>query len=64
MFHQIPFFPGRRGLIIADKCKPGALEAVDYLLQFQRGLTPFDHFGIKLALPALVKDRAGAQGGE
>jgi hypothetical protein len=39
MFYQIPFFPGHGGLIIADKYKPGALEAFDYLLQYQLGCT-------------------------
>lgn len=56
MFHQIPFFPGRKGLIIADKYKPAALEAFDYLLQYQRGYKPFGRHGARIKLPALVKD--------
>ena len=55
MFHEIPFFPGRKGLIIADRFKPAALEAFDYMLQYQRGYQPFQlHGGVKL--PSLVKD--------
>jgi hypothetical protein len=56
MFHQVPFFAGRRGLVIADKYKPAALEAFDYLLQFQRHYRPFDRPGTKIFLPELVKD--------
>jgi hypothetical protein len=56
MFHEVPFYPGRRGLIIADKYKPAALEAFDYLLQFQRGYKPFTRGGTRLQLPQLVKD--------
>ena len=34
MYHDIPFFPGRRGLVIADHYDPAGLEAFDYLVQF------------------------------
>jgi len=56
MFHQVPFYPGQRGLIIADKYKPAALEAFDYLLQFQRGYKPFTRGSTRIMLPRLVKD--------
>lgn len=56
MFHDVPFFPGRRGLVIADKFKPAALEAFDYLLQYQRRYRPFTRHGAGLKLPRLVKD--------
>lgn len=56
MFHDVPFFPGRRGLVIADKFKPAALEAFDYLLQYQRRYKPFTRHGAGLKLPRLVKD--------
>src|SRR5271168_975162 len=55
MFHQVPFLSGGRGLIIADKYKPAALEAFDYLQQFQRDYKPFERHGIKILLPELVK---------
>lgn len=53
MFHSIPFFPGRKGLVIADKYNPAAMEAFGYLLQFQKS---YKSFGGKLKLPRLVKD--------
>jgi hypothetical protein len=56
MFHELPFLPGGRGLIIADKYKPAALEAYDYQLQFQRSYKPFERHGNKILLPKLVKD--------
>ena len=55
MFHEVPFFPGRKGLIIADKFDPAALEAFDFMLQFQRGYAPFGAYG-GIRLPRLVKD--------
>jgi len=56
MFHEVPFFPGRKGLIIANSYKPAALEAFDYLLQFQRRYKPFGRHGAGLRLPRLIKD--------
>jgi len=56
MFHEIPFFPGRKGLIIADKYKPAGWEAFDYIQQFQRTYKPLADHGIRLTLPELVKD--------
>lgn len=56
MFHDVPFFPGKRGLVVADKYKPAALEAFDYLLQFQRRYKPFERHGASIRLPRLVKD--------
>lgn len=56
MFHEVPFFPGRKGLIIADHFDPAALEAFDYLVQFQTGYKPFGLHGAKVKLPRLVKD--------
>jgi hypothetical protein len=56
MFHEVPFFPGRKGLIIADNFDPAALEAFDYMVQFQTGYKPFGMHGCKIKLPRLVKD--------
>lgn len=56
MFHEVPFFPGRKGLIIADNFDPAALEAFDYMVQFQTGYKPFGLHGCKIKLPRLVKD--------
>ena len=56
MFHRVPFYRGQRGLIVADKYKPAALEAFDYLLQFQRGYKPFTRGSTRILLPPLVKD--------
>lgn len=57
MFRKVPFYPGRRGLIIADKYKPAALEAFDYLLQFTRTFKPFRRPGVTpVRLTHLVKD--------
>jgi hypothetical protein len=56
MFHDIPFFPGRKGLIIADRYKPAGFEAFDYLVQFQRTYKSFTREGIRLTLPELVRD--------
>lgn len=56
MFHAVPFFPGRKGLIVADKFKPAGLEAFDYLLQFQRRYRPFTRHGAGLKLDPLIKD--------
>jgi hypothetical protein len=56
MFQDVPFFPGRRGLVIADHYDPAGLEAFDYLVQFQMGYVPFGPFpGAKIALPKLLK---------
>lgn len=41
IFHEVPFFPGRKGFIIADKYRPAALEAFDYLEQFRDHYRPF-----------------------
>jgi hypothetical protein len=56
MFHEIPFWPGRQGLIIADKYKPAGREAFDYIRQFQSTYKPLPGYGIRLTLPELVKD--------
>lgn len=56
MFHRIPFFPGTRGMVVADRYKPAGLEAFDYFLQFQRGYTPFSRHGHEIKLPTLIKD--------
>jgi len=56
MFHEIPFFSGRRGLIIADRYRPAGVEAFGYLLQYQNGYKPFERHGIKILLPELTKN--------
>jgi hypothetical protein len=56
MFHDVAFFPGRRGLIIADSYKPAGLEAFGYLLQYTRGYKAFTRHGAGLKLPTPVKD--------
>jgi hypothetical protein len=56
MFHAVPFFPGRKGLVVADSYKPAGKEAFDYLLQFQRRYKPFTRHGAGIKLPALIKD--------
>lgn len=56
MFHEVPFFPGRRGLVIADKKDPAGLEAFGYLLQYQRRYKPFGRHGASIKLPRLIKD--------
>lgn len=56
MFHDIAFFPGRKGLIVADHYKPAALEAFDYLLQFQQSYTALRRHGVGIKLPVLTQD--------
>src|SRR5271154_6465423 len=56
IFHEVPFLPGRRGLIVADKYKPAALEAFECFLQFLRGYRPFTRGSTRIHLPQLVKD--------
>lgn len=56
MFHEVPFFGGRKGLIVADNFKPAGDEAFDYLLQFQRRYKPFTRHGARMKLPNLIKD--------
>lgn len=56
MFHDVPFFPGRRGLIIADHYKPAAMEAFEYLLQFQKSYKALRRHGVGIKLPALTQD--------
>jgi hypothetical protein len=48
IFHETPFFPGRKAFIIADKYRPAALEAFDYLEQFRDSYRPF---GGRIKLP-------------
>lgn len=52
--HEVPFFPGRRGLIVS-KDFTAAREAFDYLIQFELGFKPFRRFGHVLNRPPLVK---------
>lgn len=56
MFHDVPFFGGRKGLIVADNFKPAGDEAFDYLLQYQRRYKPFTRHSARMKLPALIKD--------
>lgn len=60
IFHEVPFFPGRRALIIADHYDPAALEAFDYLKQFRDGYVPFARHGVSIALPELKSDAGEA----
>jgi hypothetical protein len=62
IFHETPFFPGRRALIVADHYDPAALEAFDYVKQFQEGYTPFARHGVSIGLPELVSDAGEAMG--
>ncbi len=55
MFHDVAFMPGRKGVVVANRYKPAALEAFDYLLQYHRGYKPFERHGCKIELPALTK---------
>lgn len=55
-FHEVPHFPGRKGIIVADKYEPAGMEAFDYLIQFQKNYVPIARHGVKLKLPNLVKD--------
>jgi len=56
MFHAVPFYPGRKGLIVADNFKPAGDEAFDYLLQFHRGYKPFTRHDARIKLPSIIKD--------
>ncbi|HLJ48982.1 MAG TPA: hypothetical protein VKU01_23360 [Bryobacteraceae bacterium] len=56
IFHAVPFHAGKRATVIADKYNPAALEAFDYMLQFQRNYLPFRLHGAAIKLPRLVKD--------
>lgn len=58
-FHRIPFLPGQKGLIIADRYNPAGLEAFDYLLQYQKTYKPFKRHGAAIKLPKVVKDTEG-----
>lgn len=55
MFHEVPVFPGRRGLIIANTYDPAGLEAFDYLAQYQLGYKPFELHGGSIKLPKLLR---------
>lgn len=53
IFRETAFFPGRKAMVIADKYRPAALEAYDYLEQFRDSYQPFGMFpGAKIKLPA------------
>lgn len=54
MDHEVPFFGGRRGLIVS-KDFVAAREAFDYLVQFELGFKPFRRYGHVLNRPTLVK---------
>lgn len=56
IFHDVAFFPGRKALIVADHYKPAALEAFDYLLQYQRSYRALRRHGVGIKLPALTQD--------
>lgn len=56
IFHNVPFFAGRKALIIADKYNPAGMEALGYLQEFQNSYTPFTRFGLPIELPALARD--------
>lgn len=55
IFHEIPFFSGRRATIIANNYKPAGIEAFDYLVQFQKSYQPFTRHGAGFRMPRLLK---------
>lgn len=57
MFHDVAFFSGRRGTIIADKYKPAGLEAFDYLVQYEQSYRPLNRHGATIRKPALIKPK-------
>lgn len=56
IFHDVAFYAGRKALIVADHYKPAALEAFDYLLQFQKTYKALRRHGRGLQLRALTQD--------
>lgn len=54
MDHEVPYWGGRRGLIVS-KDFTAAREAYDYLAQFELGFRPFKRHGHALNRPRLVK---------
>lgn len=52
--HEVPYFAGRRALIVSNTYTP-AREAFDYLMQFELGYRPFKRYGHELHRPKLVK---------
>ncbi len=59
IFREVPFWPGRKGVIIADHYKPAGMEAFGYLEQFQKGYKPLTRYGAELLLPMLTKASQG-----
>jgi hypothetical protein len=55
IFHEVPFFAGRRATIIANQYHPAALEAFDYMAQYQLSYRPFERHGSLVRLPTLIK---------
>ncbi len=56
MFHEVPHWPGRKGIVIADRYRPAGLEAFDYLKQFQDSYKPLTRHDAQIDMPKLVKD--------
>lgn len=56
IFHDVPFYPGRKATVVADTYKPAGKEAFGYLTHFQRHYKPFTRHGARLKLPSLFKD--------
>lgn len=54
IFHEVAFFPGRRATIVADHYKPAAIEAFDYLVQFDLSYKPFTRHGTPMVKPKLL----------
>jgi hypothetical protein len=54
IFHEVAFFPGRRATIVADHYKPAAIEAFDYLIQFDMSYKPFTRHGESMVKPKLL----------
>lgn len=54
IFHEVAFFPGRRAAIIADQYFPAAIEAFDYLVQFDLSYKPFRRHGSWVQKPKLI----------
>lgn len=57
MFQHVTSWPYRRGTIVADHYDPAAVEAFDYLAQYQKYYRPFTRFGATAGLPRLLRPR-------
>lgn len=55
IFHAVPFFPGRKGVVISNTYDPAGIEAFGYLSGFHKGYVPFERFSGKVGLPKLKR---------